>query len=69
MKPTVVGPLRTVPKRLGKINGRIENQRMKRAYPDYNIIDICQNTEKSPVHLRRLAVSQTLVNDRQLLLV
>ena len=32
----------------------------------YSIIEIGQNTEKSPGHLRSLAVNQTVVKDCQL---
>ena len=38
-------------------------------HPDYSIIKISQNTEKSPGNLRRLAVTQTLEEDHQLTLV
>ena len=35
-------------------------------YPNYNIIKIGENTEKSPGDLRRLAFTQTPVKDHQL---
>ena len=38
-------------------------------YPYYYIIEIDQNTEKSPGDLRRLVVTQTLVKDHQLTLM
>ena len=38
-------------------------------YPNYSIIKISQNTEKSPGNLRRLAVIQTPVKAYQLMLV
>ena len=38
-------------------------------YPNYCIIEIDQNTEKSPGDLRRFAVTQTPVNDRHLTLI
>ena len=38
-------------------------------HPDYSIIKISQNTEKSPLDLKRLAVTQTPVKDHQLALV
>ena len=34
-------------------------------YPNYRIIEIGQNTEKSPGDLKRLAVTQTPVKDHQ----
>ena len=38
-------------------------------HPNYYIIDIDQNTEKSPGDLRRLAATQTPVKDYQLMLM
>ena len=38
-------------------------------YANYCIIEIGQNTEKSPEDLRRLAVTQTLVKDHLLTLI
>ena len=38
-------------------------------HPNYYIIEIGRNTEKSPGDLRRLAVTQTPVNDHQLTLI
>ena len=37
--------------------------------PDYRIVEIDQNTEKSPGDLRRLVVTQTLVKNHQLMLM
>ena len=37
-------------------------------HSNYSIIKISQNTEKSPRGLKRLAVTQTLVEDHQLML-
>ena len=37
-------------------------------YPNYSIIEIGQNTEKSPGDLKRLSVTQTPVKDHQLTL-
>ena len=39
------------------------NRRTSGAHPNYNIIEIGQNTEKSPGDLKRLAVAQTSVKD------
>ena len=56
-------------KRLGNWTGRVGHQRTKRDHPDYNIVEIGQNTEKSPWDLWRFAVTQTPVKDRQLMLL
>ena len=48
-------------KRINKETGKLGNQRTSGHYPDYNIIKMSQNTEKSPEDLRRLAVTQTPV--------
>ena len=55
--------------RLGKETGRLRNLRTSRGLPDYGIIKIGQNTEKSPGDLRRPAIIQTPVKDHQLVLV
>ena len=47
----------------------LENKRTSRDHPNYNIVDIGQNTEKSPGALGRFAVSQTPVRNHQLMLV
>ena len=51
------------PQRLGKWTERIGNKWTNRDHPDYDIVDISQNTEKSPRDQRRLAVTQTPVKD------
>ena len=56
-------------KRIGKMSGGIENKRTSGDHPKYNIIKIGHNTEISPGNSRRLAVTQTPVNDHQLMLV
>ena len=38
---------------------------MSRDHPNYSIIEISQNTEKSPGDLRRLVVTQTPAKDQQ----
>ena len=69
MKLTVIliitGALGTVPKRF--VNG-LEDLEMNWNYPEYSIIKIGQNTEKSTGDLR-LAVTQTPVKNDQLMLV
>ena len=52
----VTGALGKVPKRLRKGAWRTGNQRKKRDHPNYSIVRIGQNTEKSPGHLGRLAI-------------
>ena len=42
---------------------------MSRDHPNYGIVEINQNTEKSPGDLKRLAVTQTLVINYQMALV
>ena len=37
-------------------SGGLENKRTSGVHPKYIIVEINQNTEKSPVDLRRLAV-------------
>ena len=48
---------------------RLANKRMSGDHPNYSIIKIGQNTEKSPDDLRRLADTQTPVKNYQLTLV
>ena len=58
MRVTVVGgALGTITNCIGKGTGTLENKRSSRDHPDYSIIKIGQNTEKSPGDLRRFAVS------------
>ena len=47
----------------------IGNQRKNRDHPDHLTGKIDENTEKSPGDLRRLDVTQTLVKDRQQMLM
>ena len=66
--PIVIGAFGTVTKRLLK---GLEDWKSatSRDYPDYYIIENCQNTEKSPGDLRRLTVTQTPVKDHRLTLM
>ena len=57
------------PQMIGKGTGRLENKRASGDHPDYSIIKIGLNTEKSPGDLRRLAVTQTPERNHQLTLV
>ena len=60
--PIVIGPF-------GKRTGRFGNKEVSGDHPDFSVIKIGQNTEKSPGDLRRLAVTQTPVKIHQLTLV
>ena len=64
--PIVIGVLGTVTK--GLLKG-VGNKRTNGDHPNYCIIEIGQNTEKSPRDLKRLAVTQSLVKDHQLMLM
>ena len=70
MKVTVisieVGSLGTIPKDL--VRGLEDLEIKGRGHPDYCIIKIGQNTEKSPGDLREFAITQTPVKDHQLAL-
>ena len=55
--PIVVGTIWTMTKELMKKTGRLGNKMASSDSPDNNIIKIGQNTEKSPVDLKRLAVT------------
>ena len=57
------------PQRLSKRGGGAGNRRMSRDNPNYSVVEVGQNTEKSPGDLRRLTVTQTPVKDHQLTLV
>ena len=54
---------------LGKVAGGVGNKKTNRYHSNYSIIEVVQNTEKSPGDLRRLAVTQTPVKDYQLMVV
>ena len=45
------------PQRLHNGVGRTGNWRISWDHPNYTIVEVCQNSEKSPVDLMRLAVS------------
>ena len=47
------------PQTISKRTGRLGNQKASGNHPDYSIIKIGQNTEKSPGNSRKLAVTQT----------
>ena len=49
------------PQRIGKRTGRTRNWRTNRDYPDYSIVKIGLNTEKSPGNLSGVALIQSPV--------
>ena len=55
--------------RIGTGTGRLGNKRTSRDHPNYDIIEISQNTKKSAGDLNRLAVTQNPVENHQLRLV
>ena len=57
------------PQRFGKGTGRLRNQRISGDHPDSGFIKISLNTEMIPGDSRRLAVPQTPVKNRQLMLM
>ena len=57
------------PQRIGTGTGELGNKRTSGDHPNYRIVEISQNTEKSPENLRRFAVTQTPVENQQLTLV
>ena len=62
--PTVIGALGTPIEGLEKVQEEIRKKnRTSGDHPNDNIIEIGQNTEKSPRDLRRLVVTQTSVGD------
>ena len=67
--PIVTGSLGTIIKGLVKGLKDLENNRTSGDNSNYCIIEISQNTEKSPGDLKRLAVTQIPVKDHQLTLM
>ena len=66
--PTVIGALGSH-QRIDTRTGGLGNNRTSGDQPNYCIIEIGQNTKKSPRDLRRLAVTQTPVRNYRLTLV
>ena len=60
---------RNNPQRIGKGTRILGNKRTRGNHPDYIIIKIYQNTENNSLDLKRLAVTQTRVENQQLTLV
>ena len=71
--PILIGALGTVTKGLVLLfpsppvskTGGLGNKSISGDHPNYSIVEIGQNTEKSPGDLRRLAVTQTAVENHQ----
>ena len=63
MTPIIIGALDMVTKEI------VQGLEGHGNYSNYSIVEISQNTEKSPGDLRRLTVTQTSVKDYQLMLV
>ena len=57
------------PQRLSKRSREVGNWRTNGDHLNYSIVEVGQNTEKSPGDLRRLSATQPLVKDNQLMLV
>ena len=55
--------------RIGKRTEKFSNKRTSGDHPNYSIIEIGQNTEKSPRDFGRLAVTKISVKDHQLTLM
>ena len=54
---------------IGNETGELGNKRTSGDHPKDNIIKMGQDTEKSPGDLRRLALTQTPVEDHQLIII
>ena len=55
--------------RIDTRTGGLGNKRTSEDQPNYSIVEIGQNTEKSPGDLRRLAVTQAPVENHKLTLM
>ena len=55
--------------KMGKETEEFVNKGTSGYYPNYSIVEIDQNTEKSPGDSRRLAVTQTPIKKNQLMVV
>ena len=65
----VIGALGTINKRFGTGTGGLGNKWTSGEIQNYSIIEIGQNTEKSPGDFRRLAVTQNPVRNHELTLM
>ena len=64
--PILICALDTFYKRIGKRNKELGNKRTNGDHPNYSIIEIGPNTEKSPGDLRKFFDIQTSVKNHQL---
>ena len=55
--------------RIRERTGGFGNKKMSGDHPNYSIVEISRNTKRSPGDLRKLSVTQTLVENYQLTLV
>ena len=67
--PILIWCVRNNRQSLAKENGRLRNKRKSGDHRNYSIIKIGQNTEKIPGDLRRIAITQSLLENHQLTLV
>ena len=58
--PVVMDALRILSKRVGKCTGNLGNKNTSGDHQNYSIIEIVQNTEKSPRDLSKLAVGKPI---------
>ena len=65
----VIGALGTFTLKIDTGTGGFRNKRTSGDHPNYSIIKIGQNTEKSPGDLKRLPVTKTPVRNHWLILV
>ena len=67
--PIVFDPFSTLTKMIGTGTEELGNKRMSWDHTNYSIVGIVHNTNKSPGDFKRLAVTQTPVENHQLTLV
>ena len=61
--------IKTIHLKIGTRTGGHGNKRSRREHPNYSIVEIGQNIERSPGYLRTRAVTQTSVENHLLTLV
>ena len=66
---TIVIAARGSHEMIDKGTGGLGNKRTSRDHPNYSTVMIGQDTEKSPGYLMKLAVTQTTMEDHQLMMV
>ena len=67
--PIVIAGLEMIPEVLVRCLQGLEIEKRNGYNPNYSIVEVGQNTEKSPRGIRGLAVTQIPVKDQQLTLV